>query len=203
MSDALDQLERSILSNDSKTSTQQESIIDRHPQAYQYFLACLTVIGYTFIFGLPIIGLLLLALIPNQIISAADFISVSLIFIEVAIVLIAFSLSATLYQLKIPLPAGRPLSKEEAPKIFFLLDELNKEFAEHKFQARIQQIKISQHYEIKTVRTPHNGFPLFFTNTLVLGLPLLQSHSPKQLKTLVAREIIYLAGARSRLSSWL
>jgi len=204
MSDALDRLERSIFSNDEHLpDEQQTSSIERHPRAYQIFLTCTALIGYTFIFGLPILGSLLLALIPNQIISAADYISVSVIFIELGIVIIAFSLSAALYQLKIALPAGRPLSDAEAPKLFALIKELNKELLSQKFQPRIQHVKISQHYEITTHRTPTNGFPLFFTNTLVIGLPLLQSHSPKQIKTLISREIIHLSGSRLRLSSWL
>jgi|GEM_PF-2461160 len=203
MNDALDQLERNILSNGLTASERQESFIDRHPRAYQYFLAGLTIWGYTFIFSFPIIAVLLFAFIPKQIIMASDLISVSVIFIEIAIVLIAASLSMTLYQLKTILPSGRPLERQETPKLYALIDELTQQFASHRLQPKIQQIKISQNFEIRTVRTPRNGFPILFTNTLIIGLPLLLSHTPKQLKTLISREVIHLAGARSRLSSWL
>ncbi|VAW70360.1 hypothetical protein MNBD_GAMMA10-694 [hydrothermal vent metagenome] len=203
MNDALDRLERNILTNDELNVERQESIAHRHPGAYQFFLTCITIAGYTFIFGLPIIVLLLSAFIPKQIISAADFVSVSVIFIEIAIALIAASLSATLFQLKTILPPGRPLSPDEAPKLIALIDELNLSYSPHKRQPKIQQIKISQNFEIAVIKTPKNGFPVFFTNTLVLGLPLLQCHSPKQLKNLISHEIIRLSGSRSRLSSWL
>jgi len=203
MNDALDRLERNILTNDDLSAEHQESIAHRHPEAYQSFLTCLSITGYTFIFGLPIIVLLLAALIPNQIISAADFVSVSVIFIEIAIALIAASLSATLFQLKTTLPPGRPLSTEEAPKLFSLVDELNLSYSPQKLQPEIQQVKISQNFEIAVIRTPRNGFPVLFTNTLILGLPLMQCLSPRQIKTLISHEILHLAGARSRLSSWL
>lgn len=203
MSDALDQLERSILLNKADTNLQQASIFDRHPRLYLYSLGCLALIGYAFIFALPVVALYLTTLIPDQIINASDYMSVSVIFLEIAIVLIAASLSIALFQLKVPLPSGRPLEKAEAPKLFALIKELSIEFANHRFYPKIDQIKISQHFEIKTVRTPRNGFPILFTNTLIIGLPLLQSHSPKHLKTLIAREITHLSGARIRLSSWI
>ena len=203
MSDALDQLERSILLNQADTTLQQPSIFDRHPRFFLYSLGCLALIGYIFIFGLPVVALFLSTLIPDQIINASDYMSVSVIFLEIAIVLIAASLSIALFQLKIPLPAGRPINKKEAPKLYALIKELNLEFSNHRLSPKIDQIKITQHYEIKIIRTPRNGFPVLFTNTLVLGLPLLQSHSPKHVKTLIAREIIHLSGARIRLSSWI
>ncbi|HED36320.1 MAG TPA: hypothetical protein ENJ08_19160 [Gammaproteobacteria bacterium] len=203
MNDVLDRLERNILSNDELSTEHPESIAHRHPGAYQFVLCCLTIAGYTFIFSLPVTVVLLAAFIPNQIISAADFISVSVIFIEIAIALIAASLSATLFQLKIPLPPGRPVNADETPKLFSLIDELNLSFSAQKLQPRIQQIKISQRFEIRIIRTPRNGFPVLFTNTLILGLPLLQCLSPKQLKNLVSHKITHLSGSRSRLSSWL
>ncbi len=203
MNNALDRLERNILSNDELSIEHPESIAHRHPGAYQFVLCCLSIAGYTFIFSLPVTVVLLLAFIPNQIISAADFISVSVIFIEIAITLIAASLSATLFQLKIQLPPGRPVNANEAPKLFALIDELNLTLSPQKLQPKIQQIKISQKFEINIIRTPRNGFPVFFTNTLILGLPLLQCLSPKQFKNLISHEIVHLSGSRSRLSSWL
>ncbi|VAW69129.1 hypothetical protein MNBD_GAMMA09-3223 [hydrothermal vent metagenome] len=203
MTDALDQLERNILSNSTPPPAHVNTIAHRNPKTYQFFLTITSIIGYTFIFGFPITTLLLAAFIPNQIITAEDFIGVSVIFIEIATALITASLSITLFQLKPIAPSGRPLSTDEAPKLFSLIDELNLDYSKQKLQPKIHQIKISQHYELKIIRTPRNGFPLFFTNTLIIGLPFLQCHSPKQLKTLMALQIIHLSGARSRLSSWL
>lgn len=203
MSDALDQLERSILLSNADLSLKPQSTFDRHPRVYQYTLACLALLGYAFIFGLPVIAVFLATLVPDQIINAIDYLGVSLIFLEIAIALMAASLSITLFQLKVALPAGRPVTVDDSPKLFALIKELNKEYSSHKLQPKIHHIKLSQHFEIKIIRTPRNGFPMLFTNTLIIGLPLLQTHSPKHLKTLISREIIHLSGARSRLCSWL
>jgi len=201
MSDALDQLERSILHNQADSTTQHQAIFDRQPRVYKYTLFCLALLGYAFIFGLPVSALFIATLIPEQMINTHDYLGVSIILLQIAFVLLAASLSFTLFQLKPALPSGRPISTDESPKLFALINELNQQFAKGKLQPSIHQVKISQHHEIKTVRTPRNGFPLLFTNTLILGLPLLQSHSPKQLKALISREIIQLAGTHSRMSS--
>lgn len=202
MSDALDQLERSILLNQADNQLQQ-SLSDRHPRLYLYTAGIMALIGYAFIFGLPLIAVSLTLLIPDQMINTSDYMGVSVIFLEIAIVLISASLSIALFQLKIPQPPGRPLTKNEAPKLFSLINELNSEFANHRLYPKIKQVKVSQHFEIRIVRVPQNGFPVLFTNTLIIGLPLLQSHSPKQLKTLITHEIVHLSGANTRLSSWL
>lgn len=203
MSDALDQLERSILLSNTDASLQPQALFSRYPRTYLYCLACLALLGYAFIFGLPVITLILASLVPGQMINATDYLGVSLTLLEIAIALFTASLSIALYQLKIALPAGRPITDEDSPKLFALISELNKEFSSGKLQPVIQHIKLTQNYEIKVVRTPRNGFPLLFTNTLIIGLPLLQTHSPKHLKVLISREIIHLSGARTRLTSWL
>lgn len=203
MSDALHQLERSILHNQVDTTTHHQSIFDRQPRVYKFTLFCLALPGYAFIFGLPVSAILTTTLIPQQIINTNDYVGVSIILLQIAFVLLATSLSITLFQLKPALPSGRPLNPDESPKLFSLINELNQQLSNGKLQPHIHQVKISQHYEIKTIRTPRNGFPILFTNTLILGLPLLQSHSPKHLKTLISREIIQLSGTHSRISSGL
>lgn len=203
MSDALDQLERSILLSNTDASQQPQTLFDRHPRVYQYSLACLALLGYSFIFGLPVVTLLIASLVPEQMIDTSNYLGVSLILLEIATALLTASLSIALFQLKISLPSGRPITAEDSPKLFALIHELNLTHSGRRFQPKIQQIKLSQNFEIKIVRTPRNGFPLFFTNTLIIGLPLLQTHSPKHIKILILRQIVHLSGARSRLSSWL
>lgn len=203
MSDALDQLERSILLSNTDAPQQPQSLFDRHPRVYQYCLACLALLGYSFIFGLPVITLFIASLVPEQMINTNNYLSVSLILLEIATALFTASLSIALYQLKISLPSGRPITEKDSPKLFALIHELNTTHSGRRLQPKIQHIKLSPHYEIKIIRTPRNGFPLLFTNTLIIGLPLLQTHSPRHIKILISHQIIHLSGARSRLSSWL
>ena len=89
-------------------------------------------------------------------------------------------------------PAGRPLNRKDFPVLRARIDELCTTYN----SPALHHVKLTTRFGIEIVRTPVNGFPSRFTNTLLIGLPVMSCMSPLHLKLLLAREIGHLALTR-------
>ena len=201
MNDQYDVLERSLLGDHTglvASNNDAISIAERRPYIYGASLALATLLGYGFLFIFPLTLIVLAITVPGSIIEARDKLDVAMVLSAIAIAGFAAWISWYLYKVRPTLPAGRPLRQDEAPLLFELIEEARKEYG----APTIHRVRIIQSYEIEMVKTPKNGFPLVSTNTLLIGLPLLQSLSPRQLNLAVRREIIHLAGLYKRPYGW-
>jgi hypothetical protein len=94
-----------------------------------------------------------------------------------------------LFKLQPELHAGKPLSADLFPVLSDRINELRTTYQSPEFQ----DIKLTTHFRIQLVRTPGNGFPTSFTNTLLIGLPVMTCMTPLQFKLLLARQIGHLS----------
>ncbi|MCW9014144.1 MAG: hypothetical protein OQL06_10200 [Gammaproteobacteria bacterium] len=198
MSDPLDALERSILSSKPEDDTK-KSLTERHPHLYIAVILVLSLLATFFLFSIPIIALYLVISIPSNIIAASDYLDATIILTQISVATIATILSYYLFKLNIDLPAGRPLSNEDSASLIALVNEI----CDDCNAPKIDFIKLTNICEIEIIRTPTNGFPVLFTNTLLIGLPLMQSLSPIQLKAAIYRKIIHLTGTYKRPTAWI
>ena len=86
------------------------------------------------------------------------------------------------------LPAGKPLDS----KLFSVLADRINELCTTYQSPEIHDIKLTTRFRIELVRTPTNGFPSHFKNTLLIGLPVMSCMSPLQFKLLLARQVGHL-----------
>ena len=93
-----------------------------------------------------------------------------------------------LFKLQPELHAGKPLLSKLFPVLSERINELRTTYESPEFQ----DIKLTTHFRIELVRTPGNGFPTSFTNTLLIGLPVMTCMTPLQFKLLLARQIGHL-----------
>lgn len=194
-------LEKSLLSDHTGLvahNAEQTSLAERHPGLYKIALILATLIGYGFIYLFPLCLIGCAILIPNMILQASDKYDVMLTLLTIAATLFSGWMSWHLTRCKPALPGGRPLKVEEAPLLFDLLHDLRQQ---HK-TAPIHDVRIIQEYQLTIIKTPRNGYPLNYRNTLLIGLPVLQSMSPKQLKYALQRQVIHLASMYRRSSGW-
>jgi hypothetical protein len=108
---------------------------------------------------------------------------------------ISFNIVATDFS-KMP---GLKITPKSAGRLFQLLDEIKAEYP----QPTIHQIVITEQYELKLYKLPKFGIPAFNHNTLAIGLPLLLTLSPNQVRCLLTREIIQHSRKRRKITNWL
>ncbi|MGB5397599.1 MAG: hypothetical protein WBN96_10655 [Gammaproteobacteria bacterium] len=106
--------------------------------------------------------------------------------------LLAALQSYYILKVKPELPPGRPLKRKDFPVLRARIDELCTTYN----SPALHHVKLTTRFGIEIIRTPHTGFPSRFTNTLLIGLPVMSCMSPLHLKLLLAREIGHLALTR-------
>jgi hypothetical protein len=197
----LDALERSILSdNDIQNieSLSAPSLTERHFILYFIGISLFSLTAYAFIFAFPFTTIVIALNLPYKIISATSYIDVALIISEIFIASLCCWISILLYKVKLAKPSGRPLAENEAPQLIKLINDLQ---YEHNI-SKIHTIKVTNKFELNIIRTPKTGFPLLFSNTLIIGLPLMQCLSSEQFKIRLLTEFFHLQNRFKRPSSW-
>ncbi|MDH5710990.1 MAG: hypothetical protein OEZ15_04940 [Gammaproteobacteria bacterium] len=97
--------------------------------------------------------------------------------------------SFNLFKLQPELRPGKPLEADAFPVLADRIKELRVTYESPEFK----DIKLTTNFRIELVRTPVNGFPANFTNTLLIGLPVMTCMTPLQFKLLLARQIGHLS----------
>ncbi len=98
-------------------------------------------------------------------------------------------ISYALFKIRIEPPPGRSLTHKYFPILLERINELCTTYG----APEIHHVKLTTRFQLEIVRTPQNGFPSKFINTLMLGMPVMSCMSPLHLKLLLAREIGHLA----------
>ena len=169
------------------------------PPLYVMFATLVALLGYYFILCFPTLFIVsiynALAILPfypvNENFSEALlWITLSLFFGHISVNILSIDLTAM---------PGLKIKRKSAGRLFQLLDEIQAEYP----QPKLHQIIVTEHHELKLIKIPHFGIPIFTHNTLVIGLPLMLTLSPKQFKCLLTREIIQYSKNRHRFANWL
>jgi Zn-dependent protease with chaperone function len=99
----------------------------------------------------------------------------------------------------IPAPAGVELRREQAPRLFALVDELTAALGAPRFH----RVLVDDEYNAAVAQVPRLGPLGWYRNYLVLGLPLMQALSPEQFRAVLAHEIGHLSGNHGRFGGWI
>lgn len=99
----------------------------------------------------------------------------------------------------IPPPGGVELTREEAPRLFALVDELTEALGAPRFH----HVLLDDEYNAGVSQVPRLGPLGWHKNYLVLGLPLMQALSPEQFRAVLAHELGHLSGNHGRFGSWI
>lgn len=95
-------------------------------------------------------------------------------------------------------PQGRRLAREEAPKLFEVLDKMQRKLK----GPPIHHVLIDREYNAAIAQLPRWGLFGPPTNYLMLGLPYLLGVPPKEMLATVAHEYGHLCGAHGKLGAW-
>jgi hypothetical protein len=95
-------------------------------------------------------------------------------------------------------PGGRPITREEAPKLFEALDKVRKKLK----GPPIHHVLLDDEYNATIAQIPRRGLFGERTNYLMLGLPYMLGVPPKEMLAAVAREYGHLCGDHGKLGAW-
>ncbi len=96
-------------------------------------------------------------------------------------------------------PKGEPITREQSPKLFALLDELRAALDCKPFH----KIFIIHDVNAGVFQVPRLGIFGWHRNYLVLGLPLMQILSPDEFKAVLAHEFAHSSRGHGRFGNWL
>jgi hypothetical protein len=168
------------------------------PLFYIIFATLIALLGYYFILCFPMLFIFsvhnVLVLLPfypvtENLTETLWWITLSIFFGHISINILNIDFAAM---------PGLKIKRKSAGRLFLLLDKIKAEYP----QPKIHQIIITEPFELKLVKIPHFGIPIFTHNTLVIGLPLMLTMSPNQLKCLLTREIIQYSKSRHKFANW-
>ena len=175
-----------------------QSALDKYPRTYLGFITVFAVIGFAYILLFPLLIITSLLNI-HQAMTLNDALDWKTAAVWLLVTLVASLVTFRASKLKVGTPAGLCLTEEKAPELFKMV----RHFSTHFKRPVIHKIVITGDYELDIVKTPKWPLPVWSTNTLVIGLPLLQSLKPKQFECMMARRIGQFSKRDNPLTNWL
>lgn len=173
-----------------------ETYAQTHPTRYKLKVALVAALGYAYV--LAVLGLALgvgtwLILSPKD--GGTHLSSVKLLFglgVLAAIILRAFWVRFT------P-PAGYEVYREDAPRLFLLIDKLTTALGTPPFH----HVLIVNDLNAAVAQRPRLGIFGWYQNYLLLGLPLMLAMTPAQFRAVLAHEFGHLGHSHGRFSGWI
>ena len=166
-----------------------------------------TYLGFVFLFALMGYGLVML--FPFLVIVAGINLYNSLLHVDLSnwqtpviwavTLILSILFSYRMFQLRLPQPAGLTLIEEKAPEIFMLVNK----FSAHFKRPQIHRIVITSSYELDIIKVPKYALPIYSSNTLVIGLPVLLCLQEKQFEKILARRIGQFSKKNNLITNWL
>jgi Zn-dependent protease with chaperone function len=175
-----------------------ESLIHKFPRLYLGCVVLLALSGYAFVLLFPLlvpVGLLNI----YEIFALGETTNWQAALIWLAVVLVAALVSYRMTQIKPKTPVGLTLSEDKAPELFKLVQHHHTYFK----RPEIHRIVITANYELDIVKTPMWALPAWSRNTMVIGLPVLQSLSKELFECVVARRIGQFSKRYNPITNWL
>jgi len=174
-----------------------ESFAKRQPQSYRLRVALFAALGYLYIF-LVLAGLLALFGLVVWVIMYSHRINGAIIKFAIVLLIPMWMIVRSLW-VKFPPPQGLKLNRQDAPRLFALVDELTMKLQSPQFH----NILLIQDFNAAVVQVPRLGIFGWQENYLLLGLPLMQSLPLEEFKAVLAHELGHLSGNHSRFSGWI
>ena len=183
-----------------------ESYAEKNPKLYQYRVAALALLGYSYIIGLILLCvllplLLLIALILNPEAIIRTFLPLlKLWFILLPVIVIFFSFfTGAIRSLtaKVPEPVGNEIEHGNAPALYEFIEKTCRELEAQK----PEKILVNDVFNASIVTLPRFG--IFGRKVyLNLGLPLMYALSPEQFQAVLTHEIGHISGKHGAFSKW-
>ncbi|MDD2816643.1 MAG: M48 family metallopeptidase [Thiotrichaceae bacterium] len=173
-----------------------EGYAARNPAGYRLRVSLLAVLGYAYIF---MVLAALLALNAGIIYSVlVKHHTIVLLKIGIPALIVTVLVLRALW-VRISPPQGMPITRQQAPKLFDLLENIRQELNAPK----IHCVLLTQEFNAAISQVPRLGIFGWQKNYLIIGLPLMQSLSPKEFSAVLGHEYGHLSGAHGKFGAWI
>jgi hypothetical protein len=174
------------------------TLADEHPRSYLLLATGLALAGYAALLLFP--GLVLAGISGGyHALFAHPAIAWYPLFTWLSMTAVAALVSWRIAQFRPVTPAGIVLDRQQAPALFELVEELGR----HYRRPGIDRMVITAAFTLELVKTPCRFLPVWSANTLVIGLPLIQSLSAAQFRCALARRLGQFSKRYNLLGNWL
>jgi Zn-dependent protease with chaperone function len=174
--------------------TRTEALAARRPRAYRWWVFALAMVGYLYlamlVAVLPILSLLALA--SMLFLKAA---AIKLLVLAGAPLLLALSS----LRVKASGPSGLRLTRQGAPQLFQVLDELRRRLNAQ----RLHAVLLTGDFNAGISQVPRLGLFGWHRNYLSLGLPMMKALSVEQFRSVIGHELGHLARGHARAGHWI
>ena len=121
------------------------------------------------------------------------------IVIWLAISLLSMFVAYRSMQVRCSVPKGLNLLPEKAPELYKLIRQTEQHFK----RPKIDSVVITGNYELNIIKIPKWPLPVWSRNVLVIGLPVMQCHSPESFSCLLTRRIGQFSKRNNIVTNWI
>ncbi|MDT8453528.1 MAG: hypothetical protein RQ936_12560 [Gammaproteobacteria bacterium] len=175
-----------------------DTIISKYARLYTAFVSIVALLGYALVLLFPIL-VITAAINIYQILLIYEAIDWKTAAIWSVVLVLSALFSYRSLQIKATPPVGLTLAKDKVPDIF----RLTQHFQSHFKRPTIHRVVITPNYEVDIVKVPKWALPVWSTNALIIGLPVLLCLSPKQFECLLASRIGQFSKRHNLITNWL
>ena len=169
----------------------------RNPALYRCQVGMLAALGYVYVLVILIFALAL-ALGMGYALISGHFSGVG-IKVELFALIFCGIIFRALWVRMPPPDEGLPLDRQNAPRLFAMLDDLTSKLRAPRFH----HVLLDTDFNAGVLQSPRLGILGWQRNYLILGLPLMEALSPEQFQSVLAHEIGHLSGNHSRFAGWI
>lgn len=170
---------------------------EKHPASYRNKVMMIVAMGYSYIFSLLLISLIITFSVIAYFIEEQTFHGFTA---KIALIFLLFAL----YILQslcvhVPAPPYPVIRKKDAPELYEEIEKLTRQLKGPK----IHRILFYEENNAFITQIPLLGPFGWYRNYLVIGIPLMMGHSPEEFRSVIAHEIGHLSKSHGRFSSWI
>jgi Zn-dependent protease with chaperone function len=176
-----------------------EAVSHQNPRLYFARVAGLVLLAYGYL-GFILLGSLALSIaIVVGVVFVPNALTIKLGLVGLVLFGGLFIAIARGLWIRMEPPTGLVVTREQAPKLFTLLDELRAALDCQPFH----RVLLMGEHNAAVVQTPRLGLFGWHRNYLLLGLPLMQSLAPDEFKAVLAHEFAHSSRGHGRFGNWI
>jgi len=173
-----------------------ESYALQHPTPYKLKVALVAALGYAYVLAILGLALAVSAWLALSLKDGGAHLSSTKLLFGLG-VLAAIILRAS--WVRFSPPAGYEVCREDAPRLFLLIDKLTTALGTPPFH----HVLIVNDLNAAVAQRPRLGIFGWYQNYLLLGLPLMLAMTPVQFRAVLAHELGHLGHSHGRFSGWI
>ena len=177
--------------------TQCQSLAESLPRIYLLLAVTFALVGYLYLLLFPWLVFRSVFGIYEGLFKSQILVWSHLLF-WLTVAVASSLVSYRLIRFRPTFPSGILIGREAAPSLFQLVAHQAKHFG-----TRVDRIVLSNKFEIDIVKTPRCVLPVCSSNTLVIGLPLIQCLSESRFRCSLARRLGQFSKRHNWLGNWL